>query len=371
MSELVAIGRKAPTLCAYCPKMCRFACPIAEAESRETVTPWGKMSVVYWGQRGDPVAASKDAHRVLEACTGCGACAEHCAHGNPVAETLFAARGAVHTARGLRLRERFRATGHGRHRDPLPALHRLESSATARIRYFPGCTRLLQQPSRCAHDIEALSLALGEKVPAMSLPRGPACCGYPLHADGQHDILTEHLRIFEGQVHPGGTLVTPDPGCAYVLDEVRRQRLGPRSDVRWPTVTSVAEFLGGHGASFAGRSAGLEVRYHDPCYLGRRRGQYSGPRQLLTWATGREPLEFVFSHAHADCSGAGGLYPTSDLEGALRVAARRAGGTDGSPEPNAGVPVVTACPSAQRLLQRAGIVVHDLVDVLLGRSGDE
>jgi hypothetical protein len=32
--------------CTYCPKMCRFSCPTAAAESRETVTPWGMMRLL-------------------------------------------------------------------------------------------------------------------------------------------------------------------------------------------------------------------------------------------------------------------------------------------------------------------------------------
>ena len=28
-------------LCAYCPKLCRAACPVSNAEPKETLIPWG------------------------------------------------------------------------------------------------------------------------------------------------------------------------------------------------------------------------------------------------------------------------------------------------------------------------------------------
>ena len=40
-------GRNARA-CVFCPKLCRSACPVSNAEPRETVTPWGKMSMAYF-----------------------------------------------------------------------------------------------------------------------------------------------------------------------------------------------------------------------------------------------------------------------------------------------------------------------------------
>ena len=37
--------RRALELCEFCPKMCRFACPVSEATGREALTPWGKVSL--------------------------------------------------------------------------------------------------------------------------------------------------------------------------------------------------------------------------------------------------------------------------------------------------------------------------------------
>src|SRR3954464_5064327 len=75
------------TLCTFCPKLCRPACPVSTVEGRETVTPWGKMRAMGEVARG---VAPADAARLAPAyaCTGCERCFELCDLDNPVAATL-------------------------------------------------------------------------------------------------------------------------------------------------------------------------------------------------------------------------------------------------------------------------------------------
>ncbi len=83
--------------CVFCPKLCRSACPVSNAEPRETITPWGKMSMAWMAAHGDvPVDASHAAP--AWACTGCFGCREACDHRNPVADVLFDARSALMSA---------------------------------------------------------------------------------------------------------------------------------------------------------------------------------------------------------------------------------------------------------------------------------
>src|ERR1700734_2218010 len=77
--------------CVFCPKLCRSACPVSNAEPRETLTPWGKMSMAYFVARGD-VAEARSFAAPAWACTGCGACRQECDHKNDVATTLLLAR---------------------------------------------------------------------------------------------------------------------------------------------------------------------------------------------------------------------------------------------------------------------------------------
>ena len=72
--------------CVFCPKLCRSACPVSNAEPRETLTPWGKMSSAYFAARGD-VPLDESFARPAWACTGCFACRGSCDHQNDVAGT--------------------------------------------------------------------------------------------------------------------------------------------------------------------------------------------------------------------------------------------------------------------------------------------
>src|SRR5262249_33853538 len=77
--------------CVYCPKLCRSACPVSNAEPKETLIPWGKMSMAYFvGSESVPAEPSYAAP--AWACTGCFACRDACDHRNDVAGTLLVAR---------------------------------------------------------------------------------------------------------------------------------------------------------------------------------------------------------------------------------------------------------------------------------------
>ncbi|MCC7441989.1 MAG: (Fe-S)-binding protein [Bdellovibrionales bacterium] len=81
-----------PVACAFCPEMCRFACPSTVATGNDTVTPRGMMSLLYKEKRWPGKAAAGGELWPLYGCTGCGRCTEYCIYGMPVAEKLFKAR---------------------------------------------------------------------------------------------------------------------------------------------------------------------------------------------------------------------------------------------------------------------------------------
>ena len=90
--KLPMLGRKKEfETCAYCPKLCRGACPVSQAEPRESLTPWGKMTLAWRAQR-DAEGSNAEIAKTAWACTGCLACANTCDHKNPVAQTLLDVR---------------------------------------------------------------------------------------------------------------------------------------------------------------------------------------------------------------------------------------------------------------------------------------
>ena len=68
---------RATEYCTFCPKLCRFSCPIAEVEHRETVTPWGLMRLLEYARRGT-VAGSEETAEIFYHCTGCARCQTMC-----------------------------------------------------------------------------------------------------------------------------------------------------------------------------------------------------------------------------------------------------------------------------------------------------
>ena len=303
-SDVDAALARPATLCAFCPKMCRSACAVSEAEKRETVTPWAKMSIVHLGRTGQISLQQAGAQKALEACTGCGACVEQCAHRTAVEK-----------------------------------------------------------------DLRAIEIAFGTAVPVTTISLGAQCCGYPVYADGNVELVEENLLRLAEAFSGHEMIVTPDPGCAHMFSTVRETLIGQgrgpgKGGQAFPTVVPLVEALGARADRFQGASSGLVVRYHDPCYLARRGRTFDAPRKLLESATGQRPLEFVRHHDDADCAGGGGLYPVSNPDGAKEVARRRASPQSQGTEP-ADI-VVTACPSARKNFERAGLRARDVVDVLLG-----
>ena len=74
--------RRALGYCSFCPKLCRFCCPTAEAEHRETVTPWGKMTLAGM-VLANRLAPGPEQGEIFYHCLGCLHCRAHCRHASP------------------------------------------------------------------------------------------------------------------------------------------------------------------------------------------------------------------------------------------------------------------------------------------------
>lgn len=77
--------------CTYCPRLCRYACPVETASGREALTPKAKMQTAGELSRQSVPLSAEDLE-VLWGCSACGACEDACLHSNPVGQTLYAAR---------------------------------------------------------------------------------------------------------------------------------------------------------------------------------------------------------------------------------------------------------------------------------------
>jgi Fe-S oxidoreductase len=293
------------------------------------------MSTVYFQARGDaPLDAEHSA--TAWACTGCHGCRERCDHRNEVAPSLLEARVAWFD-RGLAPAAARAVVA--RHGERLAALARasadLGPSAPDGAPVLLGCGYSLRLPD-VARD--ALAVARSLVGPVRPIDR---CCGLPLLQAGDLAGFRREVALIAAETQEPLVL---DPGCALAL---RKAGLRPRL-----LVEVAAERL----EKFSTLGATHEVRYHDPCQLGRGLGVYEAPRTLLARVLGRAPAEFDERRQQAACSGGGGLLPRTMPEASRAIARSRVE----AHAQGGGGEIVTACASSVRRLREAGAQVSDL-----------
>src|SRR6185437_16837216 len=89
--------------------------------------------------------------------------------------------------------------------------------------------------------------------------------------------------------------------------------------------------------------------YHDPCHLGRGLGRYEAPRAILQHALGGKAFaEARDARQDGGCSGGGGVLPRTHGETSIEIARRQG---EALCEQAA---IVTACPAARRMFEKAG-----------------
>lgn len=339
--------REALLNCAFCPKLCRAACPVSDAEANESTTPWGQMGSVLSVASGN-VEPSQAYAAAAFACAGCLNCTERCEQRNPVAPTLYDAR-AVYARLGLTPEPARRvAAGFTRRAKALKArVAELASvpgqRADAPTALLLGCDYTLRLPDEAADALAAARGLFGE------FRLLGACCGLPLTLAGEVDQAAQARRALLAEMAGARRLVVVDAGCAHALQD---EGATPLARIAFQALDSKR---GPRNApSFH------DARYHDACQLGRGLGEYEAPRALLRLASGREPREFRRNRQDAHCSGGGGLLPLTRPETASRIATERVS----EHERLGGGKLVTACARSLTQFRAAGADAVDLVTVI-------
>jgi Fe-S oxidoreductase len=349
--------------CVFCPKLCRGTCPVSNAEPRETLTPWGKMTTAWMVAHGDVPADAQTAAPAW-ACTGCLACSAMCEHSNPVGDTLLDARDAT-GALGLAPPGAARALGRfARHaaktRD---AARRLAARAGLPARapdaVLVGCAYLRAAPDEARAAVDVASQLAGGPVAVVD-----ACCGLPLRLAGDRRAFERHAAGVARSLAPFERVFAVDAGCALTLKTRYRETTGVDIGARTVVlVEAAARELARRGPRSSAPlvPSGEAVRWHDPCALGRGLGIYDAPRAVLARALGRAPDEFEDAREDAACSGGGGLLPATMPDVARAIAESRIE----SHERAGGGRVVTGCASSLVALRArgraAGVHVDDIV----------
>ena len=346
----------------FCPKLCRTACPVSNAEPRETITPWGKMSMAYF-VANESVALAPSFAEPAWACTGCFACREHCDHKNDVTGTLFDARSAlvesgVAPAAALRVIERFSETSEalGKNARELAVLPEVDEAAGTAL--LLGCAYARGATAESRDAVRATAKLVGGPVSIVKV-----CCGAPLLYAGDKKRFLQQGEMLAQAIKHKERLVVVDAGCATAI-RVHHANSGMAMPIPVEHFAETAARELGRLQHVPGLGDG-PVRYHDACQLGRGLGVYDQPRALLSRALGRAPEEFERRREDARCSGAGGLLPVTMPEVAQTIARGRVA----EHEAQGGGTVVTACASSLRAFRKQGANAIDLVTVVARALG--
>ncbi len=336
--------------CTFCPKLCRSACPVSNAEPRETLTPWGKMALVNHMVHGD-VPVDDDHGIPAWACTGCGRCAKRCDHEIPVASVLRSARAEL-TKAGVRpkalerLEEKVEASDAAMRRGADELANEPGYDASSRHALLIGCSYHRGAAEEARLALRVAHALTGERYRVVS-----SCCGAPLLDAGLADEAAKRRASLAAQTGTLASLVVVDAGCAYHLAQEGAAPL--------PKPLTLVELAARHLDRFK-PAPGLgedPVRWHDPCRLGRGLGVYEAPRHVLARIFGRSPDEFAERREQSGCSGAGGLLPLTYPEAAAGAAKRRVA----EHEELGGGRVVTGCASSLASFRKAGADADDIV----------
>ncbi len=334
--------------CALCPKLCRFACPVASATGDENATPTGMGTVVLLRRKRTLHLGDSGLHPLYK-CTGCLACMVPCDFDIDVPAWLAPEKQRAWEAGEVpgRVRDVADRVAEGATPDEASGHHadldgpRFEGEGVV---FWPGCALVGRKPAAVEANRALLERVLGEPV---TLPpaTAPACCGDPLQAAGDRSRYLGHRATLSSALRGASRVVT---SCACCLDAL------PEGAEH---ITAVLGFSWAH----AGPARALA--FHDPCRLARPDDLGGAPRALIAAASGSPVLELVDRSSETGCCGAGDAYALF-FPGEGRATAEYRLRDPAVAEAGA---VVTACSRCTAHLAEAapdGVDVLDLAEVL-------
>jgi Fe-S oxidoreductase len=358
--------------CTFCPKLCRFSCPVTNAETRETVTPTTKLNFLYLLQNGH-ITPSKEVAEIFYHCAGCLTCRAYCKHRIDVPEIIEAARrySVEHGIQPQSLEKHIRTFAASRNpygdslRDKLNALNLTDRiNKPAKAVYFIGCTTMFHYPDVARATVSLLSRC---GIDFAVYGGDSLCCGSPALFSGDHKSFLDTAKHNAELLNQYETVITGCPSCMAAL-KIKYKDNGIELK---PEVVHTSELLLKHVES--GRIA-LErsferVMYHDPCHLAKYFGIYEEPRELINRMFFPDNvIEFSWNKDKNYCCGGGGLLPITVPKVSRAITNERL--TEFN-EAKADI-LINACPTCRRTFSRADSKVKsaDIVSLVLEHIKD-
>ncbi|MBV8572921.1 MAG: (Fe-S)-binding protein, partial [Acidobacteriaceae bacterium] len=197
--------------------------------------------------------------------------------------------------------------------------------------------------------------------------RKERCTGDPARRLGNDLVFGQLAESNLGALQQAGVkrIVSICPHCVRTIQEDWRE-FGESFEIEHHS-----EFLARHSDQLPARKNGGEVVFHDPCYLGRYRGIYDAPRQVI--GRSAQVLDPPRARERSFCCGAGGGLVFLGEETGRRVNEARAQelAATGAPTVGAACPfcnsmfrdaLASTSPNPPRLLDIAQIAAESLRD---------
>ena len=214
------------------------------------------------------------------------------------------------------------------------------------MKVLVGCTYTARAGAEARRAVSAARRLVGD------VELVDVCCGAPLAHAGDAAGFLRQREAFRAAIRGASSVIAVDPGCAITL----RRAYPDGGTPLLVRVDLLLELAHRELAALARVHPTGEVRYHDPCQLGRGLGLYDPPRAILTRILGHAPREFTYARARAGCSGAGGLLPVTMPDVSRDITRARAAAHDGDL-----LPIVTACASSLVAFRKTGAACDDIV----------
>jgi len=345
--------------------MCRFACPVAQTEARESVTPTAKMTMLYLIGKGF-IKPSPELIDPLYKCTNCLHCFTYCAHKNMILPVYYSAREELRKFAREEIYQKaekyktnylssgnpFGASIYNKLNEILPGT----GGSKKGVVFFPGCTESKFFPESLSHVYNLIRKIVSGSVAYKELNN---CCGYPLMNAGLMDEFRDNAVKVAQNFNDANLIISNCPACVYVLGGIYS---GLDIVIKPPVITAVEFFVKNlNGLMLRTEDNKKNAIYHDPCYLGRYRKIYEEPRLLIS-AMGIEVSEFSWSRVDSECCGASVSHLFPDLS--HNIGKKR---LDSVP-PGSGGALFTSCPACRMQFSRiSSKMVFDVAEEIAKR----
>jgi Fe-S oxidoreductase len=283
--------------CTFCPKMCRFSCPVAEVLNTEVMNPTNKMTFLYLFEK-KKLTEKEIEEIIFKGCIFCLSCQTFCKHKIDIPKIIRKIRSDFvkekiipsEVENFLKILNENKNPYNENLSKKLKELPKKYIEDEKEIVYFPGCTQI----EYYFEDLEN-AIKIFEKIGIEFSILNLECCGFHYFNLGE-EVEFSKLKEKNLKKLKNRKIISPCPECVYILKKIYYLK----------DVFHTTEFLYSYlTKDIFSNPEKIEEKiiYYDPCYLGRYLNIYEIPRNLIKRFTKSEVGEFLRNKEESNCCG--------------------------------------------------------------------